>query len=541
MRIIDIPLDRIRPREGNRTSVGIDAERLGELTASIAALGVLQPISVVERSGYYELVGGERRWRACLRVDHITTIPALVMDTTAADEIEIAAISENIHRQDLHPLDESVAYASLVQLGVSSQDIARRIGRSVHHVQARLLLERLVPPIRRLWVQGRMGVGTAETIARLPRDHQERIAERISGMSGGGAVTSDTVAWWVDETTDLLDAAPFDRSDAQLTEAPACTECPKRLGWQATLWDAGPQAGERCGDRTCWQNKVDAHVAQVRQGLLHGGGEVVEASSSHSGARMSDGDLLSPYDYQVVPDGSGEGDTTQILVVDGPQAGTVHRGLLHTRAEQDREEQAQQRRERHEEREAMWRRLALLVMTSAPSGNPQRRRLGIDAHGGPIMYSLAQRLRDSRAVREELLATLLDGWRELHHIASLPKPIGPGLLAHGEDAPSGEAYHRLRHSILQWCYDRVGSWSEGGLIVVILAIAGIRPPIDGSETLLDRLAAEIDLTPDGVAVTLPPPPRQPRLGDLVDQDPPASAPRPPASIPQPPAAAPQGG
>lgn len=538
MRIIDIPLDLIRPREGNRSSVGIDEERLGELTASIAALGVLQPISVVRRSGgHYELVGGERRWRACLRIDEIQTIPALVMDTTAADEIEIAAISENIHRADIHPLDEAAAYATLVQLGVSAQDIARRIGRSVHHVQARLLLERLVLPIRRLMVRGRLGVGTSELIARLPRDHQERIAERISGMSGGGLVTSDTVAWWVDETTDLLDAAPFDRADAELTaEAPACTECPKRLGWQATLWDAGPQMGERCGDRSCWQDKVDAHVAQVRQGL-HGGGEVVEASSSHSGARMSDGKLISPYDYEVVPDGSsaGEGDTTQILVVDGPQAGTVHLGMLHTRAEQHREEQAQQQRDRYEEREAMWRRLALLVMTSAPSGDP-RRRLGIDAHGGPIMYSLAQRLRDSRIVREELLGTLLNGWRELHHIASLPQPIGPGLLAHGEDPPIGaDDYHRWRHSILQWCRDRIGSWSEGGLIVVILAIAGIRPPIDGSETLLDRLAAEIDLTPDGVGVTLPPPPRQPRqprLGDLVDQDPPASAPRPPAAAPQ---------
>src|SRR5215216_724269 len=125
----EIPLDLIQPnaRQPRRT---FDQVRLAELAESIRTRGVLQPIVVRPLAGgTYELVAGERRLRAA-RMAELETVPALVRDTEDGERLELA-LAENMAREDLNPIEEARACATLVEdLGLTKEDVGRRVGRS---------------------------------------------------------------------------------------------------------------------------------------------------------------------------------------------------------------------------------------------------------------------------------------------------------------------------------------------------------------------------------------------------------------------------
>jgi ParB family transcriptional regulator, chromosome partitioning protein len=125
----DVPVELIRPNPDQPRS-RIDDDGIGDLAASVAAAGIVQPLIVRPLSnGTYELIAGERRWRAAQQAG-LDEVPALVRDQEDAERLQVALV-ENMAREDLNPVDEARACATLVEdLGLSKEELARRLGRS---------------------------------------------------------------------------------------------------------------------------------------------------------------------------------------------------------------------------------------------------------------------------------------------------------------------------------------------------------------------------------------------------------------------------
>lgn len=148
-----------------RTDFDLDA--LAELAASITQVGILQPIVVREDpAGGYEIVMGERRWRAAMAAG-LETVPVLVRDT-APDALLRDALLENLHRADLNPLDEAAAYGQLLaDFGATHEQLASRLGRSRAHVSNTLRLLQLPPAVQRRLAAGVLSAGHARALLSL--------------------------------------------------------------------------------------------------------------------------------------------------------------------------------------------------------------------------------------------------------------------------------------------------------------------------------------------------------------------------------------
>jgi ParB family chromosome partitioning protein len=194
-RYVDIPIDDIRRNPRNPRSV-FDEDALVELTHSIREFGLLQPIVVRDApGGGYELVMGERRWRAGQRAG-LTTIPAIVRRTEDADLLRDALL-ENIHRANLNPLEEAAAYQQLLEeFDVTQEELASRLGRSRPVISNTIRLLKLPVPVQRRVAAGVLSAGHARALLSLPDPgDQEQLAARIvaEGLSVRGAEEAVTI------------------------------------------------------------------------------------------------------------------------------------------------------------------------------------------------------------------------------------------------------------------------------------------------------------------------------------------------------------
>ncbi|HEX2178905.1 MAG TPA: ParB/RepB/Spo0J family partition protein [Actinomycetota bacterium] len=163
-----------------------DPEALSTLSASIRQLGLLQPVVVRRRpDAGFELVMGERRWRAAQQAG-LSSIPALIIDTDDRGSLE-RAIVENVHRQDLSPIEEAAAYRQLVEeAGLTHEQLAERVGLSRSTVGNVMRLLDLPDSIQAMVLQGRLSGGHAKALlGLLGHPLLERIAQRVaaSGLS----------------------------------------------------------------------------------------------------------------------------------------------------------------------------------------------------------------------------------------------------------------------------------------------------------------------------------------------------------------------
>jgi ParB family chromosome partitioning protein len=161
----------------NQPRVHFDEESLSELADSIAQIGVLQPILVRAVEHGYQLIAGERRWRAAKRAG-LTAVPAVVRVTDDISAVEEALV-ENLHREDLTALEEAAAYLQLIEdFRLTHDDVARRIGKSRSAVTNTLRLLGLPPEVQRLLADGKLSAGHARAILGTPdRSLQEHIAK----------------------------------------------------------------------------------------------------------------------------------------------------------------------------------------------------------------------------------------------------------------------------------------------------------------------------------------------------------------------------
>jgi ParB family chromosome partitioning protein len=189
-----------------------DDEALAELAASIREVGLLQPIVVrALMPGRYELIMGERRWRACQQAG-LEHVPAIVRDT-ADHELLRDALIENLHREQLNPLDEAAAYRQLLDdFGATHEDLAARIGRSRPHITNTLRLLQLPAEVQRRVAAGVLSAGHARALLGIDgAEAQARVAQRI--VAEGLSVRA------VEEIAAVGDASPV-REPHQRRERP---------------------------------------------------------------------------------------------------------------------------------------------------------------------------------------------------------------------------------------------------------------------------------------------------------------------------------
>lgn len=181
----EVPVSSVRPNP-HQPRRHFDEESLSALAASVRELGVLQPILVRSAGGGdYELIAGERRWRAAKRAG-LPTIPVVVRTADDLSSLEQAVV-ENLHRQDLNPLEEAAAYQQLIEdFSMTHDQLATRVGKSRATVTNMLRLFQLPPAIQKLVADGSLSAGHARALLGTPdRAFQESLARKAvqEGMS----------------------------------------------------------------------------------------------------------------------------------------------------------------------------------------------------------------------------------------------------------------------------------------------------------------------------------------------------------------------
>jgi ParB/RepB/Spo0J family partition protein len=241
-------------------------QKLEELKDSIKNRGVLQPILVRPngKPGAYEIVVGERRWRAA-KMAGLADIPANARSMTDAEALECAII-ENKDRDDLHPLEEAEGYEALLKCKhtdgrvYTPDDIAAKIGRSKSYVYQKLKLCDLCADARKAFYAGNLDFSRAILIARI---HGESLQKKALAEIAGDRMSAREAQQHVQRTYMLaLDRAPFPIKDATLhAKAGACHTCPKRSGAQPELF-ADLKSGDVCTDPVCFGEKRAAALAR---------------------------------------------------------------------------------------------------------------------------------------------------------------------------------------------------------------------------------------------------------------------------------------
>ena len=195
-----VPVGAIRPnaRQPRRR---LDGEGIDELAESVRAQGLVQPVVVRPApEGGYELIAGERRWRAA-RVAGLATVPALVRETDDRDSLLLALV-ENVAREDLTPVDEARAYAALMdEFGLSLGEVAEHVGRSKPTVSNRLRLLELPDDVLGLVERGQLSEGHARAVLAVPDNEERRRLVRRIVRQGLSVRAAERAARWAGART----------------------------------------------------------------------------------------------------------------------------------------------------------------------------------------------------------------------------------------------------------------------------------------------------------------------------------------------------
>ena len=248
---------------------------LKELAETVRAKGVLSPLLVrpLHERGF-EIVFGARRFRAA-QMAEVATIPVRIKNMTDAEVLE-AQLIENLQRRDVHPMEEAQGFKALLDLEepkYSIEQIAATTGKNPSYIAQRMRLTELSAPVVEAFYAEEIGVGHALLLAKLPADKQEAaltacFQEEWSASRNRKSkrilLPVRNLQIWIEQNILLvLKDAPFDKRDEHLVAiAGSCVDCPNRTGHNKLLFaDLGKQ--DACTNPSCYQAKVDAHVAKT--------------------------------------------------------------------------------------------------------------------------------------------------------------------------------------------------------------------------------------------------------------------------------------
>ena len=179
-----LPIAQVESHSGQPRKY-FDEESLAELAESIREHGIIQPLTVRKlSSGYYQIIAGERRWRAA-RMAGLSEVPAIVIEADDRKAAELAMI-ENLQREDLNPMEEAAGFHSLMEnYHMTQEEAAQRVGKSRSAVANSLRLLNLTEPVRAMVEDGRLSAGHARTLLPLSPALQEKTAETVvnTGLS----------------------------------------------------------------------------------------------------------------------------------------------------------------------------------------------------------------------------------------------------------------------------------------------------------------------------------------------------------------------
>ena len=278
-----IPLDKI-VSSGINPRLAFDAERLAELATSIRNVGVLQPLTVrmIGRFKTYQVVCGDRRLRAS-REAGLKTVPCIVKELNDAEAFELT-ITENLQREDIHPLEEAAAYLSLVKGKFDIASIALKFGKSENYIRTRIKMNDLIEPFKTLFLRDKIGIALAMKISTIAPDGQTILYDQEfynSDSTTWEPMSMRDLDWKIERSLSAkLDDADLFLYDTELLPGiPACNVCPDNTNSNYGLF---PNEGEgRCMNVTCLQKKKDAYFMQRLQSVHESHPEIAIGKDSY--------------------------------------------------------------------------------------------------------------------------------------------------------------------------------------------------------------------------------------------------------------------
>lgn len=226
----EVAIDLIDPNPVQPRAL-FSSERLDELAASIRTHGVLQPLLVRRRGERYQLVAGERRWRAA-KIAGLAKVPVIVQDVPDERLLEITLV-ENIQREDLNPIELARALERMAEeLGLTHEEIAARTGKDRTTITNTLRLLRLPPDVQQLLAERRLSPGHAKALLGLPgEDLQRQVAERAASQG----LSVRQVERLVQRMTKTREPAPLDKVEEDPNVAAARDELERVLGTRVRI------------------------------------------------------------------------------------------------------------------------------------------------------------------------------------------------------------------------------------------------------------------------------------------------------------------
>jgi len=254
----DIPIDRIRPNP-RQPRQRMDPGQLDELAASIREHGVLQPILVTETLDGYQLVAGERRFRASQQAG-LERIPAVIRQLADRDQLELALV-ENLQRADLGAMEEAHAFHALVEeFGLTHDTIARRVGRAKSTITNTLRLLVLDPEVQAAIADGRLTEGHARAIGGLSPSQQAHVARTVVDQGFNVRQTEELVRRLREPKAAATAVKRLPDPDLERVEE----DLRRRLGTKVTL------ARSRKGGRIIIEFYSDEELGQLYDRLIGG-------------------------------------------------------------------------------------------------------------------------------------------------------------------------------------------------------------------------------------------------------------------------------
>lgn len=324
-----LPVNSCQPCPWNPRVIAEDCPDMQSLTESIRVVGVLSPILVRPLGLVYQILAGERRWRAACAAG-LTEIPAIVREVDDRAAIEIT-VTENLERKDLTPLEEAAGIQSLLDAGWGKAAIAARLGRGPYWVARRARLSTLAPawreaikadPVLSQWTAGHL-----EIVARLAPESQDALLPSFRGRFP--VPTIDALAKYCTRESMDPSAAPWNGAEAKMDRTlPRCGKCPKRASEVEYLFSPeelldkdGKSAGDRCLDPVCWGKKLIAycqHKASLAKKKY--GDKLVYVN--FEGKKLLDVAAIGGWSVEVVKKGD-DGAVPAICVSDCTQVGEI--------------------------------------------------------------------------------------------------------------------------------------------------------------------------------------------------------------------------
>lgn len=266
--IHNVPIGKIDPSPTNPRKT-FSEKTLDELARNIEVHGFVTQLVGREKGKRVQLVFGERRWRAAQRAKPTDkwpgkTIPVVLRNDLNDEEVRELQLSENLQREDLHPMEAAEAYEEILKHpDYTKEKLAARLGKPIKEIKDTLQLCQLITPFRKMFLAGDIGLEQAKHLCRLTPQTQGKMKaawnDEVPAAKDLGEIITNKVFL-------SLANAPFSTTDKTLVPAAgACTDCSKRTGFDRTLFsDLLPEQSKRdedfCLDRPCYRSKTDALI-----------------------------------------------------------------------------------------------------------------------------------------------------------------------------------------------------------------------------------------------------------------------------------------